>query len=322
MKKILSFCMVLVLLLTVLSVGASGADVPFEEGAVLYVQNFESEVNSYLVGDGGNYVGTKITENDNTYIDLSVNARFKTGNISVPGGIPENFAVMVDICQVSDAAKSFGIQIYTTERHPVNWGFSANTLDQGVWYTYLTVRTDGALKVYRKEKGTAEPFREAIYHGVTSISGVTSGTFSTEIYLNGGEDVGAEFSTTRYYLDNIMLFTKTFADTDTVKLSVDDAEGGKKVKASVNIVSSIDEGNRGVVYPVMIVFDKKGKATKMSALTESAVFSYGNENPVSVELILSDSEYQKVRGGTAEFYLWESPLSFKPVMDDYSITIQ
>ncbi len=315
-KRLISIMLVFVTVAALFAINASAAE-PVKPGKVIVFQDFESDAESFLASGGGDLLVTKVSEDGNSYAELTGATDKPFYNKGMTTAVPEDFVVMVDICKMASPSLGWQFQVFTTSGTQVRWSYNAADMELGKWYTYLIIRKDGVLKHYRKEKGTDAPF-ETTAAG-TSLQ-ITSGSnaFIVTFWTSAGAEDGGSYATTKFLVDNVMLYSGTFVAPGSQKIEVTDEDGGKKISAAVDVYTDANLDGEMTVAPVMVVFDKKGKIMEWSPSTVTVGEA---QNTVTNEITMTDDYYEKVRGGSAELYLWTSETSFKPMMNGYRVTI-
>ncbi len=315
-KRILASVMAIVTTVLCGSVATYAAD-PVKPGKVLVFQNFESDAESFLASGGGDLVVNKVTEEGNTYAELTTTTDKPFYRVGMTSAVPEDFVVMVDICKMSSPSLGWQFQVFTTSGTQVRWSYNASDMKLGKWYTYLITRKNGVLKHYRKEKGVGASF-EMIAAGTSPQITGGSNAFIITFWTATGAETGGSYTTTKFLADNIVLYNGSFSDANSQKIEVTDIEDGKKISAEVDVYTDANLDEEMTVAPVMVVFDKKGKIMDWSP---STVTIGAAQNTVATEITMTDEYYEKVKGGVAELYLWTSETSFKPMMNGYRVTL-
>ena len=290
---------------------------PVVPGKAKVMQTYESADVEFLTSSTGGLSVEKIVQDGNTFVQVGSTTDRSLYKYSLKEQIGDEFAVSADLCKMAAPSQGWQFQVYTNDGTQYYWGIPATELEVGVWYSFLFIRKDGELKAYRKVKDSDseyEPFTTG------PSSGISSGTnaFCITFWREQSADPGAVYTNTKYYADNIMFYTGTFPLVDTRRIEITDAEGGKKLTASVDIQTDVIVGEEKTVAPIIVLFDKKGKFVEW---IPSTVNVGAGRVTVEREINLTDADYQSLIGGRAELYLWNSEISFKPMMAMYAIPI-
>lgn len=315
-KRILALFLATSTICASLCIAAFGA-VPVVPGKAKVMQTYESTDVEFLTSSTGGLSVQKITQDGNTFVEVgsTTDRSLYRYNLSEP--VEDEFVVTADLCKMAEPSQGWQFQVYAKDGKQFTWGIPAPDLEVGVWYSFLFVREGGILKAYKKVKdsdGEYEPFATG------PSSSISSGTnaFCVTYWREQSADPGAVFTNTKYYADNIMFYNGTFPLANTQKIEITDAEGGKKLTASVDIQTDVAVGEEQTIAPIIVLFDKKGKFVEW---IPSTVNVGPGRVTVECEINLTDADYQALKGGTAELYLWNSETSFKPMMDTYTVTI-
>ncbi len=312
-RRITALLLGLLVVLPITAGAASGE--PIKAGKYFVLQNYETEDSAYFVTGLDSLSITKKTENDNTYAVFDPSTELMYKNF-LSTSIPEDFAVIADLCKMSSPSLGWQFHVYTASGNKVKWSIPAAEMETGVWYTYLTVRKDDVLKTYRKVKGGTD-FTEVEIAGCADISSGTN-MFSMAFWKTYGAEPNATIETTEFYADNISIFTGTFAVPDTAKITVTDEGGNKRISASADVISDT-VGTTKTIAPILAVFDAKNKIIGWKPLTVNV---NTGRTTLTNEITLTSEKYEAVRGGTAELYLWESATSFMPITKGTRCVIQ
>ncbi len=315
-KRILALVLATATVCVSLCTAVFGAE-PVVPGKAKVMQTYESADVEFLTSSTGGLSVQKITQDGNTFVEVgsTTDRSFYRYNLSDP--VEEEFVVTADLCKMAEPSQGWQFQVYSKDGKQFTWGIPAPDLEVGVWYSFLFVRKNGSLKAYKKVKdsdGEYEPFTTG------PSAGISSGTnaFCVTYWLTNSADPDAVFTNTKYYADNIMFYNGTFPLANTQKIDITDADGGKKLTASVDVQTDVAVGEEKTIAPIIVLFDKKGKFIEW---IPSTVNVGAGKVTVEREVNLTDADYQALIGGTAELYLWTSETSFKPMMDTYSVTI-
>ena len=315
-KRLISIMLCFVTVTAMFAINASAAE-PVTPGAAWVSQNYEDDSSTFLAANGGDLVVNKVTEDGNTYAEVTVASDLSFYMVSVSDAISEDFVVIADLCKMVSPAQGWKFQIYTASANQVGWSYNAADMELGTWYTYLAVRKDGVIKHYRKVRGSDAPFEAITVGGAGQISS-GSNAFIVMFRGTGGNESGASYTTTKFLADNIVLYNGSFPAANSQKIEVTDEDGGKRILAEVDVYTDANIDEEMTVAPVMVVFDKKGKIMDWSPSTVNVGAA---KNTVSTEITMTADYYEKVKGGTAELYLWTSETSFKPMMNGYRVTL-
>lgn len=304
-------------ILAVLPTAVSATSDDSVKGGTQYVfQNYETEDSAYFVTGTDDLIIAKITEDDNTYAMFEPGTELMYKNfLGTP--VPEDFSVIVDLCKVAEPALGWQFHVYTAKGNRIKWSILAADMQKDVWYTYLTIRKNDVLKTYRAIKGSDE-YEEVEVAGCADISSGTN-MFSVAFWKTYGAESGATIETTKFYADNIGLFAGTFAVPNTAKITVSDEAGNKKITASADIISDEATAETRTIAPILVIFDSKNKIMNWVPKTSKAGLGRTTQ---SNEILLTADEFEAVRGGMAELYLWESVASFMPITKGYRCAIQ
>jgi len=291
---------------------------PVKPGTSWVSQTYEDESSDYLAVDKGNLVVKKVTgEDGNTYAEVTALLDKPFCRIDMSSPVTNDFVVMIDLCKMDSPSLGWQFHVYTAANGQVRWAYKAADMEQGVWYTYLTIRKDGVVKHYRKIKGSEGEFEPITADNSLQISDGTN-CLNITFWTPYGAEGGATYETTKFLADNIYFYNGSFAVPGTKKIEVMDVEGGKNISAAVDVYTDAELGEEMTVAPVMVVFDKKGKIMDWSP---STVTVGAAQNTAVTEITMTNDYYEKVKGGVAELYLWTSETSFKPMMNGYRVTL-
>jgi len=315
-KRIVSTVFAVAAVASMFTINSSAAE-PVTSGKAIVFQNYESDAESFLATSGGDLIVTKVTEEGNCYAELTGATDKPFYNVGMASIVPEDFVVMADICKMSSPSLGWQFQVFTTSGTQVRWSYNAADMEIGTWYTYLGIRKDGILKHYRKKKGADTSFEEITTGNSFQITN-GSNAFIVTFWASVGAEAGGSCATTKFLVDNVMLYGGTFAAPDSQMIEVTDTELGKKISGSVDVYTDAEIDKQMTIAPIMVVFDKKGKIMDWSPATVSVGAA---KNKVTAEITMTDEYYEKVKGGTAEFYLCPSETSFKAMMNAYRVTL-
>jgi len=316
-KRVLASMLAVVTTVLCCSVATYAAD-PVKPGTAWVAQTYDDESSTYLTENKGNLAVNKVTgEDGNKYAEVTALLDKPFCRIDMPSPVSEDFVVMLDLCKMSSPSLGWQFHVYTAMKTQVRWAYRAADMEQGVWYTYLTIRKDGVVKHYRKVKGSDGAF-ETIAVDISLQISDGANCLNITFWTAYGAEGGATYETTKFLADNIYFYNGSFVKSGTQKIDVTDADGGKKISASVDVYTDAEIDETMTVAPVMVVFDKKGKIMDWSP---STVNVGATNNTVTTELTMTNDYYEKVRGGLAELYLWTSETSFKPMMNGYRVTL-
>ncbi len=233
--------------------------------------------------------------------------------------IPNNYSIMFDICRIEGQNLTFAPRLGP---YMPSWttlpGYSS--LESGTWYTYCLYVTGSKIDVYKKLQSDTGNFDSGDFVGTSTMnpSSAPNDKYFYFYSINGTAVQHVKF-------DNIKMITGTTVDLEKCSVEVTDKiEGetvtGKYVTANATVISNDASPSSSLsVLPVFVIFDKKGKIMDMTAVPQTLSYGENNEYPFSIEYTLL--QYEAIKGGTAELYLWDSLNSLKPMMTGYRVNL-
>ena len=316
-KRIISMALVLMAVTSMFAADVSAAD-PVTPGPSWVRQTYESNDSSYLTANGGNLVVNLVTEEDGNKCAEVVPATDKPFlRVDMSSPVSNDFVLMVDLCKMSSPSLGWQFHVYTASDGQYRWAYNANEMEEGVWYTYMVIRKDGVARHYRKVRGSDDAFESITVSNSLQISD-GSNCLNVTMWTPYGAEVDATYATTKFLVDNLSFYNGSYAVPGSAEITVSDADGGKTITASVEVMSDAELDSSKTVAPVMVIFDKKGKIMEWCPKTEEVK---SGSNRVANEVTLTSDYYEKVKGGTAELYLWTTESSFKPMMNGDRVTL-
>ena len=255
----------------------------------------------YILMDRGSYDGAVRI----TYSSLpNIPSEF-TYTIDVKGATGTSGWITANINGYYISATAGGAVEYMSEGGS-NTAATFGALDN-VWYTYCWQVKGDRMSVYRKERGEGNQYAKLLDN--------------VKIQLRSGHRIYAYVSTNAGSagIDNIRITEGVFPIES--KIEVTDGEGtNKKIRGAMTVsagtVSPTEPAN---VMALMTIHDERGKIVDIVSNAISLEFG---ENTIMLEKEYAAEKFDKMRGGTAKIYLWESFEELEPLTKAYSVKIQ
>lgn len=173
--------------------------------------------------------------------------------------------------------------------------------EEGVWYTYYVVITNSGK--------TADIYRRA--DGQSDMSNIASGVAlqantgtRIDIFIESSEEMAAQVDYIRYYTEGMHIMEKSFSSGGLKITAIPNGE----LTAECNITHSGSGSETATV--ILIVFDAEGMIRAMD-MQRQEFTGFSNE-AIKVTVDLSE-QYQSVKNGSAELYVWDSVEGMQPL---------
>ena len=293
--------------------------------------------NDWYIGNihKGNHSSNPPTDSSQSYVKIADGVlELKTVPVAKPEGgnygtainarytiseIPTNYSMVFDICRLEGTKLFFCPRL---GKYMPSWAHlpGYEGMEAGTWYTYCLYVTDSKLDVYRKLKSDTGNFDSGDFVGTSTMNASTAPNDKFFYIYSTADD-----SVQHVKFDNIRMIAGTAVDLERCSVEVTDKiEGGtvtgKYVTANATVISNDASPSSSLsVLPVFVIFDKKGKIMDMTAVPQTLNYGENNEYPFSIEYTLL--QYEAIKGGTAELYLWDSLNSLKPMMTGYRVNL-
>lgn len=175
----------------------------------------------------------------------------------------------------------------------------------GVWYTYCFQLSGERMSVYRKVRdgGSFEKLLDNVK--MKSRGGNQFYTYSVD-------------KDPKFRIDNVKVFAGTLIEDEKIDVLTNGEKKQLKGSIEISLASQAADTPKPVVL-LMGIYDSKGKIVDMEIKNETLSFGDNTIEILSKEYTAED--YNKLRGCTAEVYVWDTFRSLQPQTNGYSITL-
>lgn len=180
------------------------------------------------------------------------------------------------------------------------------TIDD-VWYTYCYQVKGDRMSVYRKERDSDMGYIKLLDNVKMQVR---SGHRIYVYSLKGVDNVG---------VDNIRITEGIIPVSSEITFG-DGAGTNKKITGTLTVSArSVSPTAPRNVIALMTIHDSRGRIVDI--VSKPVVLEF-DENTFVLEREYSAQKYEKMQGGTAKIYLWESFDELEPLTKAYAVTVQ